>query len=125
MTQTLRPVLLLAVLAILATVLGGAPDASAQATTEDITIPAIAFSLAGNVSVTYSAVQGALQSEEANVVRTAVYFTKPGLRVCFLRLWAHDNDGADVVARLVRKPVMTDGSGFGPPPETMATVSSS
>jgi hypothetical protein len=126
MRHTPGAVLLLAVAAILATILGETPAASAQTPTREfIVVPAVAFIVRGNVSVTYNEAQGALEVEDAAVVRAPIYLTKAGLNICRLSLWAHDNDGAfNVTANLVRKRVVADGSGFGEEPVTIASVSS-
>ena len=117
-----RAVLLLAVLAILATVLGQASEASAQ-TTEAIAIPATAFVLAGNTS--YLQNVAAIEGTGPAVVRAPVQFTKPGLQVCRLSMWAHDADADfNVTVRLVRKRLAVDGTPFGAAPETIASASS-
>lgn len=64
----------------------------------------------------------------ANNGETGTYYAfaalTQGENVCKVFLWARDNDGDfDISARLMRKKLVNGpGTGFGPPPEVMATV---
>lgn len=98
----------------------GSPIAASAVT---INVPAITFvprgtAPAGNVLV------GLL----ANNGGTGVYYAfvpfNAGENVCTVGLWARDNDGNfNLSARLVRKKIVSGpGTGFGTPPEVIATV---
>lgn len=67
---------------------------------------------------------GLLANNGAPGIYYAVAPLTVGENVCKVILWARDNDGDfNLSGRLVRKKLVSGaGSGFGPPPEVMATV---
>jgi hypothetical protein len=88
-----------------------------------INFPAITFVPRGSAPA-----GDVLQGLLANNGDTGVYYAlaplTAGENVCKVFLWARDNDGDfNITARLVRKQLVNGpGTGFGPPPQVMATA---
>jgi hypothetical protein len=98
----------------------GTPFAASAAS---VNVPAITFVPRGDVPA-----GDVLFGLLANGGGTGTYYAfaplNAGENVCRVMLWARDNDGDfAITARLVRKKLVSGpGTGFGPPPEVMATL---
>jgi hypothetical protein len=109
-----------ALLAVAAVGVLGSPLAASAAS---INVPAITFVPRGNAPA-----GDVLLGLLANNGDPAVYYAfaplTAGENVCKVLLWARDNDGDfNITARLVRKQLVSGpGTGFGPPPQVMATA---
>jgi len=122
MSKTNRKVRLgVALLAVAAVGVLGSP---LVASAGSINIPAVTLVPRGSAPA-----GDVLQGLLANNGDTGVYYAftplTAGENVCKVILWARDNDGDfNVTARLMRKQIVNGpGTGFGPPPQVMATAS--
>lgn len=121
MSMTNRKVLL--GMALLAVVFVGVLGSPLAASAASVNVPAITFVPRGSAPA-----GDVLLGLLANNGDTGVYYAFApliaGENVCKVILWARDNDGDfNITARLVRKKLVSGpGTGFGPPPEVMATA---
>jgi hypothetical protein len=110
---------LAASLVVVAGVMGAPLTASAGTTN----VAAITFVPRGTAPAG-DVLMGLLANNGGTGIYYAVAPVTIGENVCKVTLWARDNDGDfNITGRLVRKKLVSGaGTGFGPPPEVMASV---
>jgi hypothetical protein len=124
MSNTSRKVL--SGMSLLAFVVVGVLGSPLRVSAATLSVPAVTFVPRG-AAAAGDVLLGLLANNGDPGVYYALVPLTAGESVCRVLLWARDNDGDfNVTARLVRKQLVSGpGTGFGPPPQVMATVATS